>query len=284
MANADFTTTSPPDALQMQAVHLDILRTDDAGAASAENPQPSDLESAPPKHFPPRRLKISSLPLTHESAPFLRMGGKWLDDAGFHIGCDVQVTVETDCLVVRPAMPKAKSNSQIREERRPALQDMAARGVGMPAAVYPSLGLMGRVCEPTASQTPVAQPSKGAAASPPPTGSGKPPFPFRETRRLTQTRGTWPERIGKTLKLALGDVLFNERSRRDLHPLTIANHAQVGDSHYRALDRGTAQPNISTFIAIAWALDQDPRDLLDKLLLQMGLPPGTRPVISPQRG
>ena len=54
----------------------------------------------------------------------------------------------------------------------------------------------------------------------------------------------------------------------------------MSEASYRAFDRGERQPNLATFIAIAWTLDQDPRELFDRVLLQMGFPPGTRPVIS----
>jgi hypothetical protein len=100
---------------------------------------------------------------------------------------------------------------------------------------------------------------------------------------MTETRGEWPDRIGAALEPALGDALVAESSRLRLDPENIASLAGVSWYRYRAFARGDNQPNLSTFVAIAWVLDQDPRELLDKLLLQMGLPPGTRPVIPPRR-
>ena len=83
-----------------------------------------------------------------------------------------------------------------------------------------------------------------------------------------------------TLQSALGDVLYRVRSRLNAHPATIASRAQMSEASYRAFDRGERQPNLATFIAITWALDLDPRELFDRVLLQMGYPRGTRSVIS----
>ena len=90
---------------------------------------------------------------------------------------------------------------------------------------------------------------------------------------------TWPDRISALLKPALGDVLHTEQSKRRLCPDWITARAQIGKSGYAAFERGKSEPNLSKFIAIAWALDQDPRVLLDKLLTQMGFPNGTRPIM-----
>jgi Toxin SymE, type I toxin-antitoxin system len=40
------------------------------------------------------------------------------------------------------------------------------------------------------------------------------------------------------------------------------------------------QPNLAAFIALAWSLHEEPRELFDKLLTAMRLPPGARPVLN----
>ena len=108
------------------------------------------------------------------------------------------------------------------------------------------------------------------------------------TRRHTKRRdrpvpfeGTWPQRIGEVVEPALGDVLAEERTRLNLPPKAIASRAGVSESAYRAFDRGERQPDLATFMAIAWTLHKDPRELFDRLLLQMGFPAGIRPVRFP---
>jgi DNA-binding XRE family transcriptional regulator len=91
--------------------------------------------------------------------------------------------------------------------------------------------------------------------------------------------GTWSQWVAASLQPALGDLLSEERKRLNLSPIAMASWAEIGESHYRAIDRGDRQPSLSTFVAIAWTLGQDPRELFDKLLFQMGLPPGARPII-----
>ena len=44
--------------------------------------------------------------------------------------------------------------------------------------------------------------------------------------------------------------------------------------------RGKRQPNLAAFIALAWSLHEEPRELFDKLLTAMRLLPGTMPVLN----
>jgi hypothetical protein len=39
-------------------------------------------------------------------------------------------------------------------------------------------------------------------------------------------------------------------------------------------------PSLAAFITLAWSLHEEPRELFDKLLSAMRLPPGTRPVLN----
>jgi len=283
MAITDFTTAPLPDVAQVHTDHpQDALPADDAGAAVLAGSQGAHAERATPNQFKPRQLRVSYLNLTHDRAPFLRLGGNWLNEAGFHIGRDVQVTVASECLVIRPGSPTDKTKEQIREERRAALRESAYNSLGTLPAASRTLGTVAMVCEAAGSDLPTSLSSQDAPVERVASNASYAPRP-EKVRGLRAIRGTWPERIGTTLKVALGDVLSYERARLTLHPSTIAEHAQVRDSRYRAFDRGKSQPNLSTFIALAWTLDQDPRDLFDKLLLQMGLPRDTRPVLLPRR-
>ena len=193
MATRESTIAASAEAIPVQAGPLqNPPLTDIAPAAAFADAPPPHPQSSPT--FKPRQLKISYLPLTRESVPFLRLSGKWLAQAGFHIGAHVRIAVDAQRLLIETKAPESKSRSEILNERRAAL-------------------------------------ATEAALDPPP-----------QTPTALQTFGA------------------------------------VESVH----GRGDRQPNLSTFIAIAWTLDQDPRELLDKLLLQMGFPSGTRPVISPR--
>lgn len=284
MATTEFTTASPSEVTPAQIASLqNAPYPDDAIASSFVYAQPAHPQSSPPASFKPRQLKIGYLPQAHESVPFLRMSGKWLAQAGFEIGSDVRITVASQRLVIEAKPPECKSKNQIRNERRAALKNVADHDHRTIASIVsPTFADVQRVHEAASNQHRSAHPCQNstAASSPAPSerASSRTNSKALEARLA---RGTWPERLRATLEPALGDLLFKERSRLNLLPVSIAKHAQVNESSYRALDRGDRQPNLSTFIAIAWTLDQDPRELFDKLLLQMGFPSGTRPVISP---
>jgi len=79
---------------------------------------------------------------------------------------------------------------------------------------------------------------------------------------------------------ALGAVLSEERKRMELAPRSLAARAEIQVSSVRAFECGRRQPNFETFITLAWCLDQDPREVFDKVLRHMGMPPGSRMVIN----
>jgi len=92
----------------------------------------------------------------------------------------------------------------------------------------------------------------------------------------------WPGIIREKLPGELGFLLGSERAHLGLDRASVCVNAQLNRSVYNAIDRSARETNLSTFIVLAWVLDQDPRDLLGKLLLGMGFEPGSRPVLTPQ--
>ena len=86
--------------------------------------------------------------------------------------------------------------------------------------------------------------------------------------------------IGRDVELALGAVVSKECRRLDLSPWTVAHRGDFAYSTINAFKRGKRQPNLAAFIALAWSLHEEPRELFDKLLTEMRLPPGTRPVLN----
>jgi hypothetical protein len=242
-----------------------------AHIAAWQDASHADSAIAPsPEHtaaLKPRQMKISYVPTTREPVPFLRLRGKWLAQAGFAIGSDVRISIAPQRLVIDIKSPEGKTKKQIRDERRAALRD---NNTTVGTDVYPSLGdvemIRDRACVRAPASTLLT--------------FGVPGSRRRKIPRVNECAGTWPERIRSALQPTSGDVLYKVRSRLNAHPATIASRAQMSEASYRAFDRGERQPNLATFIAIAWTLNQDPRELFDKVLLQMGFPPGTRPVIS----
>jgi hypothetical protein len=258
--------------------------SDNAGVPKLAKHTAPQSDSPPPRQFRSRHLKVTDHPQTHESVPVLRLSGKWLAEAGFKIGSNVQVTVSSGRLVIEPKAPECKSSSQVQEERRAALRQVADRPLGATAATYPSMEGLAMAHDASCGNAPTAEASKDGTATKLQANNAPARCATRKVRKIVQTQGAWPQRIGAAIEPAFGDVLFMEKSRLKVSAIRIAQHAQVSESRYRAFDRGHSQPNLSTFIAIAWALGQDPRDLFEKLLLQVGLRPGMRPVISPGIG
>ena len=86
--------------------------------------------------------------------------------------------------------------------------------------------------------------------------------------------------IGPDVELALGAVVSAECRRLDLSPWTVALRGDFAYSTVKAFKRGKRQPNLAAFIALAWSLHEEPRELFDKVLTAMRLPPGTRPVLN----
>ena len=67
---------------------------------------------------------------------------------------------------------------------------------------------------------------------------------------------------------------------RRVHLSIVARRGEFPDSAVEASKRGKRQPNLAAFITLAWSLHEEPRELFDKLLSTMRLPPGTRPVLN----
>ena len=86
--------------------------------------------------------------------------------------------------------------------------------------------------------------------------------------------------IDLDVELALGAVVSEECRRLHLSPYTVAKRGDFAYSMINAFKRGKRQPNLAAFIALAWSLHEEPRELFDKLLTEMRLPPGTRPVLN----
>ena len=86
--------------------------------------------------------------------------------------------------------------------------------------------------------------------------------------------------IAADVEFALGKVVSEECRRRCVHPHIVARRGEFPDSAVEAFKRGKRQPNLAAFITLAWSLHEEPRELFDKLLSAMRLPPGTRPVLN----
>ena len=85
--------------------------------------------------------------------------------------------------------------------------------------------------------------------------------------------------IAPDVERALGEVMLAECKGRNVPAWIVASRADFAQSTVKAFTRGKRQPKLATFIALAWALHMEPRDLFDKLLTTMRLPPGKRPVL-----
>lgn len=86
--------------------------------------------------------------------------------------------------------------------------------------------------------------------------------------------------IGPDVELALRAVVSDECRRLHVSPWTVAARGDFAFSMVKAFKHGKRQPNLAAFIALAWSLHEEPRELFDKLLTAMRLPPGTRPVLN----
>lgn len=85
--------------------------------------------------------------------------------------------------------------------------------------------------------------------------------------------------IAPDVERALGEVMLAECKSREVSFWTVASRAEFSQSTVKAFTRGKRQPKLAAFIALAWALHMEPRELFDKLLTAMRLPPGKRPVL-----
>ena len=192
----------------------------------------------------------------------------------------MRISVSWQRLLIEVMPPECVAKHSIREERHLALQNnLQSRRADFAAAALshqnPACGRATRHGDshvrPEESCSHVADSADFETLPPRPQLSKRP-------RDRDFVPGTWPEKISALLKPALGDLLYEEATRLRLSRGCIAGRAEISPSAYAALDRGENQPDLSKFIAIAWALDQDPRELLDKLLTKMGFPGGARPI------
>ena len=88
------------------------------------------------------------------------------------------------------------------------------------------------------------------------------------------------EEIRPDVEQAFGSVVSEECQRLGLSTLMVARRGDFTYATIEAFQRGKRQPKLAAFIALAWALHEEPRDLFDKLLTTMHLPPGRRPVLN----
>lgn len=86
--------------------------------------------------------------------------------------------------------------------------------------------------------------------------------------------------IAPDIEKALGEVVSEEFRQSDLSLWTVAARGEFSISTVKAIKRGKRQPNLAAFITLAWSLHEEPRELFDKLLTAMRLPPGARPVLN----
>jgi hypothetical protein len=280
MDNTESTTVCPMEATPAQPTSLgDTPPVGNVHAATAAEASVSNPEGSPPERFNSRQLKITETP-GRDWLPSLRIQGKWLKEAGFSIGEHVRVSVSWQRLLIEVMPSECVTRLSIREERHLAFKDnIQTCRADFAAAVlsHPKPACGGAMrhgdnhVRPEESCSHVAD-SADFTPLPP-----RPPLSKRPGDR-NFVRGTWPEKISALLKPALGDLLYEEATRLELTRGCIAELSEMGLSAYAALDRGEKQTDLSKFIAIAWALDQDARELFDKLLKKMGFPDGARPI------
>ena len=280
MDNTESTTVCPMDATPVQPTSLgDTPPVGNVHAATSADASVSNPEVSPPANFRTRQLKITDAPI-EGSHPGLRIQGRWLGEAGFSVGGHVQISVSWQRLQIEVLHPDCVTQRPTtRAERHLALKEtLLSRRTDFAATSH-----LTRSCGGAAQHGDRhTRSEKGASRV---EDSAEFPTTARASRIDEQPQdlkfsgSTWPDRISALVKPALGDVLHQEQTRLRLCPKSVGARAQVGQAGYTAIERGKSQPNLSKFIAIAWALGQDPRVLLDKLLTQMGFPEGRRPVM-----
>jgi hypothetical protein len=72
-------------------------------------------------------------------------------------------------------------------------------------------------------------------------------------------------------------LLPMERRRERVSRSALSVRADVSSERIRVFEEGGGLPSIPVFIALAWSLNLDPRELLDRMLRHMNYPEGTRP-------
>jgi hypothetical protein len=87
----------------------------------------------------------------------------------------------------------------------------------------------------------------------------------------------WYRSIDSAAVNALRELLPIERRRECISRSALSVRADVSSERIRAFEEGGGLPSIPVFIALAWSLNLDPRELLDRMLIRMNCPEGTRP-------
>lgn len=84
---------------------------------------------------------------------------------------------------------------------------------------------------------------------------------------------------GSAVADALKEVLPRERRRERVTERALAERARLSAQLIRKLEKGSSLPSIPVLVVLAWSLDLDPRELLDRLLRHMNYPDGCRPIL-----
>lgn len=84
--------------------------------------------------------------------------------------------------------------------------------------------------------------------------------------------------IQPDVEAALAVVMTRECARLHVDVGKIPARGQSNLNPVKSLGRGQREPGAAEFFTFAWSLHEDPRELFDKPLTQMRLPPGSRPV------
>ena len=87
----------------------------------------------------------------------------------------------------------------------------------------------------------------------------------------------WYRSIDSAAAKALRELLPIERRRERISRSALAVRADVRSERIRVFEEGGGLPSIPVFIALAWSLDLDPRELLDRMLRRMSCAETSRP-------
>jgi hypothetical protein len=87
----------------------------------------------------------------------------------------------------------------------------------------------------------------------------------------------WYRSIDSAAVNALREVLPVERRRECVSRSALSTRADVSSERIRAFEEGGSLPSIPVFIALAWSLGLDPRELLGRMLARMRCQDASRP-------
>jgi hypothetical protein len=96
---------------------------------------------------------------------------------------------------------------------------------------------------------------------------------FRGTR---PTARSWYRSIDSAVVNALKELLPAERRRERVSQGALAARSDVSPGRIRVFEQGGSLPSIPVFIALAWSLNLDSGELLDRVLRRMNCPEGVR--------